>query len=127
MKNSPIEIFKHGIAKPMLSVVVFLLLISCSNDISYRYVPTGNLTSLRIDDDSEYHFSTDNFIRNDVKKYNLLIIRKDTIPTLFRKQYKCNSGICNEAPNEWGFCSEIEEGFFKIVIPKNYKIETFDD
>lgn len=111
----------------LIAFASLLILQSCSKDISYRYVKSGKITSLRIDDDSEYHFSTDNIVKNDIKNSQIIIVRKDTIPTLFKKQWKCNSGVCNSATNEWDYTSELDNGYYKIVLPLDYKIQTFDD
>ncbi|WP_312390839.1 hypothetical protein [Chryseobacterium sp.] len=110
--------------RKLFFVCLFFVLISCSKDIRYRWKIQGALTSLRLDDDGEYHFSTDGTTKHDIHQFDVIIIRQDTIPTLFYKEWKCGSGVCNEAPDQW---AEVNQSSYKIVIPKNYKIETFDD
>lgn len=108
--------------KRIITTLLLLTLFSCG-EVEYRYKEVGELTSLRIDDDSEYHFSTDNIVENDIFKDNIYIQRGSDKPTLYIKQGRCKNGICNSHNKEW----KNERYSWKIVLPYDYKIETFED
>lgn len=110
--------------KTTLSLISLLIILSCNSVKEFRWKPQGEITTIRIDDDSEYHFSTDYNIENDISKYNIQIVRKDTIPSVFIKQIRCKSGICNGSDQDW---RDDQPESYKIIIPNNFKIETFDD
>lgn len=110
--------------RKLLLAIILLVANSCSEDVKYRWYHPERLNSFRIDDDSEYHFSTDYNAESDIFKSNVIIIRKDTIPTVYYQQFKCGSGDCFKTPKEW---TDKPYGSYKIVIPENYVIETFND
>ena len=105
-------------------VLVFALSISSCDLLEERWTYKGDITTLRLDDDGEYHFSTDTEVYHDESHYRILIERKDVEnPKLYIKEHRCPDGnICSEGTSEWQ-----EIGGKKIVLPLNYKIETFDD
>lgn len=115
-------------------ILLSLLVGGCSFDKpEYRFKCVGKLNSLRIDDDSEYHFSSDFRAIHDLRSY-YLIIERDAIktPMLYVKEGKCPKGkFCNEYQDYWKEVSEFGDDFsfikYKVVLPLDYKIETFDD
>lgn len=86
-----------------LLICAVLILAGCDKPIIRRtYV--GDLTTLRIDDDAEFHFSTDRITENDVYNFQLDIRREDCDrPQLFIYEQLCPDGkTCNEAvSDEW--------------------------
>ena len=110
--------------KNIIIIVTFILNFTSCDVPEEKWVYHGNITTIRIDDDGEYHFSTDNRLFHDESQYKILIERKDsTNPELYTLYHRCPEGkICSEGTNEWQ-----EIGKIKIILPNNYKIETFDD
>ncbi len=110
--------------KNILIVLTFLLNFNSCDIPEEKWVYQGDITTFRIDDDGEYHFSTDNRTYNDESQYRVTIERKDiNKPELYTLHHKCPEGkICSEGTNEWREAYKI-----KIILPNNYKIETFDD
>ena len=58
-------------------VLVFALSISSCDLPEERWVYKGDITTLRLDDDGEYHFSTNTEAYHDESHYRILIERKD--------------------------------------------------
>lgn len=110
--------------KYFLIAVSVIFLTSC-DEPEYRWKEYGALTSLRIDDDSEYHFSTDNYVVNDMASIWVSIDRGNyQQPKLFLKEKRCPEGkSCSSGGKEW---SRVPYRYL-IQLPKDYKIETFDD
>lgn len=106
-------------------ILLTTMLFSCGKELKQLQYE-GEITSLRIDDDAEYHFSTDFLTESDVQKYKVVIIRTSTFaPKLYRLYHKCEEGkTCMQANDNW----EIDQlGYWQIELPNDYKIETFDD
>jgi hypothetical protein len=103
-------------------LILSIFLVSCDmgkDTKEYRY--SGEITSLRIDDDGEYHFSTDNLVEHDVYKMRVDIERDNTnFPQLLKVFIITNFKDGRQREHE-------SYGDYKIVLPYNYKIETFDD
>jgi hypothetical protein len=102
--------------KKISTILIVLLLISCNTDKGYsareieeEKIYNGIIQSIRIDDDSEYHFNTDNIVKDDVDSRYVTIVR-DTIdlPELY---------------NMW----RPSGCYWEVRLPNDYKIETFDD
>lgn len=106
-------------------IIATLFLSSCDKP-EYKYTEVGTITSLRIDDDGQYHFSTDNTVENDVSKHYVFINRGNyDCPTLILKQERCPEGkTCESTDENW---STYYPKTFKINLPNDFKIETFDD
>lgn len=104
----------------------FALLVNISScDLpEERWNYQGDITTLRLDDDGEFHFSTDTEVYHDESHYHVLIARDDIqVPKLYIKQNRYPDGnFFKEGGYEWQNLNEK-----KIVLPNNYKIETFDD
>ncbi len=110
--------------KLLLLLFITVILTSCDQP-EYRWVSAGQLTSFRVDDDAEFHFTTDNLTENDVSPYIIVIKRiPGCQPEVFKRQIRC-LGMCNHGNKDWTDCSRFD-GYF-IQIPPDYKIETFDD
>jgi len=104
----------------LISTVLFT---SCDKpERRWRY--EGVLTSVRIDDDSEYHFTTDEVSEDDESKIWITIERSNVSkPELWILEERCPDGkTCNET-HEW---TDVLSRW-KFVLPNDYKIETFDD
>ncbi len=108
-----------------LLLLAIVALSSC-DEPERRWIYQGDITTLRIDDDSEYHFSTDNLVESDVPKYMVHISRKDILkPALYLQSERCPKGkICNTCQEDWQL---VQNGDYLIELPKNYKVETFED
>ena len=109
--------------KSILTTILASLLIGCGElpKNETRWFNYGVVTSLRIDDDSEYHFSTDRKAEHDVNNGEVVIIRKDTIPTLYIRLERCS-------PDSWCIDDKLDKSpVYKFVIPKDYNITTFND
>ena len=88
-----------------------------------RWVSLGTINSVRLDDDGQYHFSTDLKAYNDVSNFRVYIKRIDSKTGFLYKQEVrevCTSG--NWSDTEWK-----PSDIIKLELPKDYKIETFAD
>lgn len=105
----------------MKNILIILIVLFCSCNSkpqSKRLQFLGVITSLRIDDDSEYHFSTDYVTESDVDKYQVHIQRENIDkPILYISQVSMS--------DSW--VDDLYGGGYIINLPINYKIETFDD
>lgn len=109
--------------KILLLLFMFILL-SCNEKYEYKYREMGNITSLRIDDDGQYHFSTDKITQCDISQFQILIKRdkKTKYPKLFYLQEKSNY-----SPEDEFIDVGYSDWQYLIKLPINYKIETFND
>lgn len=115
-------VFNHklltNMKKLLLLTLVSMLLFACKvAEKEKRWLRCGELNTVRIDDDAEYHFSTDGIVRQDVEPYYVSIERskKVSIPYLYVEQTK---------RSKW---DEDYPARYKLVLPIGYKIETFND
>lgn len=112
--------------KKILILLTIILLQACFDEPDHKWICVGELTSIRVDDDGEYHFTTDYRTIHDEYKFSI-IIQRDNIdkPMLYVEQEKCPEGKhCNSAHEDW---REVQLTRYKFVLPYDYKIETFDD
>ena len=107
-------------------IIMAMMFIGCGKP-EFRWAYYGEITSFRLDDDSEYHFSTDIVVRSDIQDMRVTIYRKNIkTPILYMREFRCPDGqTCNTAGKEWAITRGAE--MYKIEIPMDYKIETFDD
>lgn len=107
----------------ILIIFCFLFLYSCNEKYSYKFKEIGNINSLRLDDDGEYHFFTDEDTYYDITPYQILIKRKIIkTPKLFYLQEKSNYSSDNKF-YDVGFAKHQ----YLIILPVNYEIQTFND
>lgn len=108
----------------LLFLLILPFLTSC-DEPEYKWFEEGEIRTLRIDDDSQYHFSTDDIVESDVSRFEISIERGNySTPILLRKYQRCPDGkTCNSATNEW----RVIHYKWTIKLPNDYKIETFDD
>ena len=91
-----------------------------NNESRCRYI--GTLNTVRLDDDGEYHFSTNSEAYSDVSDIWVHIERKDIdSPTLCKYESRRVLKSGDGAFSDWSGSD------YKIELPLNYKIETFDD
>ena len=64
--------------KKLIAILTIMLLFSCTKP-EYRWAYSGKLTSIRVDDDGEYHFTTDNVTEYDVHQFSITIQRNNVI------------------------------------------------
>lgn len=103
--------------KTLLLIAIVACLSSCEPPET-RWSYYGKITSLRLDDDAEYHFSTDNFATSDVYRDYVQIQREGlSHPEIYIQQEKTRW-------DEWIINGKEE---YLIKLPRDYKIETFND
>jgi hypothetical protein len=112
-----------------LLLILIISLTSCVYDEpECKYTNYGILTSVRIDDDAEYHFSTDYNAVHDVPTFEVIIERKNADePYLYIRQCRCpENKSCDMFTNKW---DEDMHSYnkYKLLLPLNYKIDTFND
>lgn len=104
----------------LLAIVLF----SCEvPKTEYRFYYVAHLTTLRIDD-GEYHFSTDNTVVHDQRNEQVWIERGSAVyPELYIRQER----QVGYGDSTWSEVKGSYHAKYKIILPYDYKIETFDD
>jgi hypothetical protein len=110
--------------KKILFAFILLLQACQYEEPEYRWLFMGELTSIRVDDDAQYHFLTDYFAEHDVSANSVAIQRSNILkPILHKQQYRCpEQKRCTKGNQDW-----LDNYKYKVILPLNYKIETFDD
>lgn len=88
----------------------------------------GELNTIRIDDDAEYHFSTDYIVRKDIASYYVHIERstKTSVPYLYIEEIRCPTAFCKGGGRQvWD--EDFPNTKYKLLLPIGYKVEAFSD
>lgn len=111
-------------------LILFTLLFMSCDPPEHRYSFYGIINNLRIDDDGQYHFDTDYSTYHDVPSREI-IIKRDNInkPILYIKEMRCPPGkTCETYGDTVWVSAERYVGIpYKIILPTNYQIKTFND
>lgn len=115
--------------KKLLVIILSILLLgSCRFDSrETRWKNYGVLNNVSLDDDGEYHFSTDHIVKNDVRSSSVLIERtvESNTAYLYLEEKRCPTGkFCENMSNEWD--PDVSPRY-KLVIPATYQIKLITD
>ena len=127
-----IRYMKYGL------IILIIALCSCEGSIHYRekhgmiksYVREFEINSIRVDDDAEYHIVAVDKLNGQVKAISdgvfngytnddLIIRYSNVVNPIMKIKY-------SDYNEENRFTPVINEPY-EIILPFNYKIETFDD
>ena len=105
------------------TLLLLIFTLSSCDPPEERWKYQGDITTLRIDDDGEYHFSTDYDAFHDESHYTIKLERQDIPnPQLYIKQNRCPQGkFCSEGSKEWQYIF-IEK---KIILQLNSILNKF--
>ena len=110
-------------------LLLTLILVSCG-PLEFKWTNYGKLNNVRIDDDAEYHFDTDYQVYSDIKSNYVIIERKNIKePYFYKKEGRCPYGksCIDYDDTTWVDAERLTFIVYKLVLPTNYKIETFND
>jgi len=100
-----------------------LFIFSCEREYRYNSKPL-ELNSLRLDDDSEYHYNGDWGTENDVYSDYFVIERDSSLTKPLLYLVEVNEDNAGWHGTNVGGSSELKT---KIVLPVDYVIPTFED
>lgn len=116
--------------KGNIFVILSLFLTGCCDKLSDSYYWVDyNITNIRVDDDAEYHVTFQSksggvYSERDLSAWDVSVLMSNVPYPVYKKKRRIHTDCIGAVSDEQTI--PIRENRI-LVIPNDYKIETFDD